>query len=113
MFKDSRHSANHHTTTGLQGRRKASQLKTLSCGPTVECWDAGMQRSEQWLGCKWVSTRLDQVAAFLETGLLLARLIRQGNCYPWHTWENMLTLKKSWDLLTVETKQRAPAATPP
>lgn len=36
MFKDSRHSANHHGAR----RRKASQLKTLSRGPTVECWDA-------------------------------------------------------------------------
>jgi hypothetical protein len=63
-------------------------------------------------GLRMGFTRLDQVAAFLETGLLVARLIRQGHCYPWRTWETLLTLKKSWDLLTVETKQRAPEVTP-
>ena len=62
-------------------------------------------------------TRLDRVAAFLETGLLVARADKAGKCYPWRSWENTLTLKKSWDVFTVEKKQSSPglvaAATSP
>lgn len=54
-------------------------------------------------------TRLDQVAAFLETGLLFARADKVGKCYPRGSWENILTLKKSWDMLTVEKKQSSPS----
>lgn len=75
-------------------------MKTLSCGP------AGMQRPEQWLGCEWVSSGWIRWPLSWKLAFSVAKLIRQGNCYPWHTWENMLMLKKSWGLLTVEPKQR-------
>lgn len=59
---------------------------------------------------EWVCfTRLDQVAAFLETGLLVATADKAGKRYPWHSWENILTLKKSWDTLTFEKKQTSPS----
>lgn len=57
------------------------------------------------------------MAAFLETGLLVARADKAGKCYPWRSWENTLTLKKSWDMFAVEKKQSSPglvvAATSP
>lgn len=70
-----------------------------------------------WLGSG--SHRLDQVAAFLETGFWLLGLIRRGNAPSPSpgSWENILTLKKSWDMLTAEKKQSSPglvaAATSP
>lgn len=49
------------------------------------------------------------MAAFLETGLLVARADKAGKRYPWCSWENILTLKKSWDMLTVEKNQSSPS----
>lgn len=49
------------------------------------------------------------MAALLETGLLVARADKAGKRYPWRSWENILTLKKSWDMLTVEKNQSSPS----
>lgn len=52
-------------------------------------------------------------------GFWLLGLIRRGNAPspPPGSWENILTLKKSWDMLTAEKKQSSPglvvAATSP
>lgn len=55
-------------------------MKTLSCGLPLS---AGAQMPGQWLGWGMGFSRLDQVAAFLETGLLVAKADKAGKLLPW------------------------------
>lgn len=92
----------------------ATAKKTLAAA----CWVLGLQcqASAGWgVGLTgWIKWLLSW-----KQGFWLLGLIRQGNApsSPPGSWENILTLKKSWDMLTAEKKQSSPglvaAATSP
>lgn len=68
MFKGSRHSqhsANYHPAAGEE---EGWPIEHDVMWPAVECWDA---KARAEAGQRMGFTRLDQVAAFLETGLAL------------------------------------------